>query len=144
MLTNPQHSHKRDEWCCKAADVTRHHYPLLDGNWAVQLCDIKDGVPAQDRVAQVISAVANHALVKSYLALYVVSDIKTTIQILNETQSKMRRERQVIIICLSQKSRAKLCYIFLPTATAFFRCGKTGEKGWAEKLASKELKHKEV
>lgn len=39
------------------------------------------------RMAQVISADANHTAVKSYSALYLASGIKT-IQILNETQSK--------------------------------------------------------
>ena len=98
------------------------------------------------RMAQVTCADANHAAVKSYSALYLASGIKMTIQILNETQSKMSRKRQVIIICLSQKRGAFcfLCYIFLHSATAFVRCGKTCEKGWAEKLAHKELKHKEL
>lgn len=74
----------------------------------------KAGPCVGGRMAQVPSADANHAAVNSYLALYLASAIKMTIQILSEIQSKMSRKRQVIIICLSQK-RGLFSLLRIPT-----------------------------
>lgn len=92
-------------------------------------------------MAQVLSADPNYTAATFYSDLYSASGIKANIQIPNETQSKVRRKRQVIIICLPHRGGAfwSLSYISLHAATAFLRGGKTGEVGWAEKLAHKEL-----
>jgi len=97
---------------------------------------LKAGPCVWRRTAQVISADANYAAVKSYLALYLTAGIKMTNQILSETQSRMSRKRQV-----TENRSFLFSQLHIPT---FLRRGKTGEKGWVEKLAHRELKHQEL
>lgn len=95
-------------------------------------------------MAKILSADANYAAVESYSGLYLASGIKTTVQIHNKTWSKVSRKRQGTIICLSHRGgdfwylsyEMNMCSCMLLQPSFW---GKTGEVGWAEKLALKEL-----